>query len=173
MNKGIHKLALASKILLDKEVIQLRQENELLRLKLFWKDHKVDILKQLMQEANQAEDGPHCKCCTCAVSGRIDEGDESIDMKCVFKPWFESHLMSCGLTYQTAAQEGNGVQHMSGDGNFQYDVDTHIHHIVSADWFAWTYGARLWKANSADDPELIKLHSLFERLQRIAHGNDE
>jgi hypothetical protein len=63
MNRGVHKLALVSKLLLDKEVIHLRQENEALRLKLFWKEHNRSELSDRMREANQAHKGPGARVC--------------------------------------------------------------------------------------------------------------
>jgi hypothetical protein len=161
---------------LDKEVIHLRRENEALRLKLFWKDHNRSHLQKLMCEANQADQGPHCSCWYCAVSGRLDEDQEAVRVDCKFKPWFEELLTQCGLTVETGVQIGQEPMgpHMSmDDGNFVYDVDAHFHHLTRDDWFQWTFGARLNKAKSADDPELAKLHTLFVLLDRAIYGENE
>jgi hypothetical protein len=72
MERGVHRLALVSKLLLDREVIQLRAENERLRLELFWRDHNVEQLGKTMAAANQSTKGPRCACLVCAISGRRD-----------------------------------------------------------------------------------------------------
>ena len=176
-NKGIHKLALVSKILLDREVLHLRQENERLRLQLFWKDHARSHLQELMREANQAEEGPRCKCWSCAVSGRIEEGAQPGEAACKFKEFFEARMAQCGLTAVTGVRiDQNPVgSHMSmDDGNQVYNnVDAHFHHLTRDDWWVWTYGARLWKCQSADDPELAKLKALFVLLNEFIYGDDE
>ena len=176
-NKEIHKLALVSRILLDREVLHLRQENERLRLQLFWKDHSIRHLQELMREANQAEEGPRCDCWSCAVTGRIEEGQEPVEAACKFKGFFEALMAQCSLTAVTgveAGQDSVGTHMSMDDGNSVYDnVDAHFHHLIRDDWWVWTYGARLWKCQSADDPELAKLKALFVLLDRFIHGDDE
>jgi hypothetical protein len=56
----VHRLALVPKLLLDREVIQLRGENERLRLQLFWRDHNAKKLSKAMAAANQSTRGPQC-----------------------------------------------------------------------------------------------------------------
>jgi hypothetical protein len=166
MERGVHKLAFVSKLLLDKEVIHLRQENERLRLQLFWRDHDVRRLNEMMASANQSENGPQCTCNVCAVSGRMDEDEFEQNMGCLFKPWFESCLERFGLVAKNEPAS-DGKFHECGGWNRVYDVDSHFHHIGRSDWFLWTYGARLWKAKTADDPELAKLRALFKMLSSI------
>jgi hypothetical protein len=168
----VHKLAPVSKLLLDKEVIHLRQENEALRLPLFWKEHNRSQLRDRMREANQAREGPRGTCLSCAVSERKEDEEETLrwGAACKLKPWFEELLT--GLTTLTGVHLGQEPirSHMSiPDGNFVYDVDAHFHHLTRHDWFTWTYGARLWKARSADDPELAKLHALCVLLDRFIY----
>jgi hypothetical protein len=70
MERGVHRLALVSKLLLDREVIQLRAENERLRLELFWRDHNAKELSNAMASANQSTRGPQCTCYVCALTKR-------------------------------------------------------------------------------------------------------
>jgi hypothetical protein len=63
-------------------------------------------------------------------------------------------------------------RHMSidyDDGGGMYDVDAHFVHLMREDWYAWRYGAHLWKAGSAEDPELAKLHALWALLERFMY----
>ena len=172
MERGMHKLALVSKLLLDMEVIQLRQENEKLRLLLFWKNHNVQRLKEMMASANQSENGPQCYCRVCAVTSRMSEDASEQSMDCLFTPWFEALLDKCGLVavYQTNYERG--VKHECDGWRRVHDVDSHYHHLIGGDWFMWTYGARLWKAQTADDPELAKLHALFKMLEGVIGEED-
>ena len=57
---------------------------------------------------------------------------------------------------------------MDDDGGRMYDVDdAHFLHLMREDWYAWMYGASLWKARSAEDPKLAKLHALCELLDHF------
>ena len=175
-DRSLDRLALVSKIMLDERVIALRKENELLRLQLFWKNHRKSELQKLMGEANQSR--PNCNCLSCAVSGRLDpESSQTLPRgaPCTFKPWFENLLVGCDMTCVTGMGEEESVtQHMSCDcGNWVYNVDAHFHNLARDDWVAWVYGAKLWKAQSANDPELLKLKRLFEVLETEAYGPDE
>jgi hypothetical protein len=176
MNRGTHKLALVSKILLDREVLHLRQENELLRLQLFWKDHCRSHLSELMCQANQADQGPQCRCLSCAVSGRMDDEEETLPLgaACKFKDWFEDLLTQCGLSTETGVQIGQEpIGSQMCDENMVYDVDAHFHHLTRSDWYTWTYGARLWKSQSANSPEIAKLRALFVLLEHVINGENE
>jgi hypothetical protein len=56
------------------------------------------------------------------------------------------------------------------DGGTMYDVDAHFVHLMREDGrYAWRYGALLWKARSAEDPELAKLHALWALLGRFIY----
>lgn len=176
-DRSLDRLALVSKILLDERVVALRQENERLRLQLFWKDHCVSELKQLMQQANISE--PNCHCLACGACGRLDPESRQIlptGSTCTFKPWFENLAAECGLTCVTGVDKemepvGTHVSCMLG--NWVYDVDFHFHHLARDDWVSWQYGAKLWKAKSVNDPEVLKLKRLFEALEVEAYGPDE
>jgi len=166
-DRSLDRLALVSKIMLDERVIALRKENELLRLQLFWKQHCNSELKRLMEQANQS--GPNCSCLSCAISGRADpEGGPILPWgsSCTFKPWFENLLARCDMACVVGVGAEPITQHMSCEcGNWVYNVDAHFHHLARGDWVAWVYGAKLWKAQSANDPELLKLKRLFEILE--------
>ncbi len=144
----------------------LRTQITALKLKLFWKEHCRGQLQDVMQNANQDVNGPDCACLACTVSGRKNEEMDVVDSDCTFKPFFEALLAECGLTVGHC--DGVPVcQHDAEDsGNFIYDVDSHFIHVgAREDWFCFSYGAKLWRATEADDPELHKLVRLFDRLQ--------
>jgi hypothetical protein len=172
-NAYLDRMALISQVLLQPRLLQLRNENEELKLKLFWKDHNQSKLKELMIESNQF--GPQCRCIACAVSGKMEDGQTPLHWSavCKFKPWFEDLLAKHGLTAETGVQADQEPTepHMSMDGkNGVYDVDAHFYHPTSSDWVLWAYGAKLWKAKYVHDIELQKLSALFQSLSEV--GDD-
>jgi hypothetical protein len=153
-------------------VMQLRKKNK--ELQLFWKTHRKSNLQQLMKKANNNSNdpsAPKCTCLSCTVAGRLDKKVAKAlpwGAPCTFKPWFEQLLAEHGLTCAVGVPDGmeSLEPHMSDDcQNGVYDVDAHFHHLTRDDWFTWMYGAKLWKAKSADDPELQKLRRLFEAME--------
>ncbi len=156
---------------LQRETEALKRENEALKLKLFWKEHNDEIMKNAMCWANSADGGPACSCLSCVESGRHESGnlDFADENPCKFKPWFEQvldhHEMSIGrgLPDVPVWVDGSVVD----SGNSVLDDGQHFSNLASQDWFCWTYGSKLWKATSAGDPELAKLESLLHYLDTL------
>jgi hypothetical protein len=171
---AVDKLVTVSKIFADQRVSELLAENRELRLQLFWKDYGVTHLQEAMRNANQKTGGPDCSCLACAVSGRMDSENEARGFECSFKPHFEALLVECGLESLNGGGMAPHMQHMSNSsGNCVYDQDTHLIRIGRDDWFAFTYGSRLFKAVTASDPELLKLRNLFDKLDYDADSDEE
>jgi hypothetical protein len=162
------------KVLLDSRVLELRRENEALKLKLFWKEHGPEQLKAAMRAANGAAGGPGCGCLGCEVSGRheSDHGEMPVKKPCAFKAWFEATLrelemvVAVGLPAGAVWVDGSVVD----SGNDVLDDGAHFTNLGADDWVAWTYGSRLWKAASVRDPELAKLEGLFRTLDAVGGG---
>ena len=163
---GVERLALVSKILFDTRLLELKRENEALKLKLFWKEHNHEIMDNAMYSANQAVGGPACSCLACAVSGRYESepGEVAEKKPCTFKPWFEQvlreHDMSVGHVVDLPRVDGSVVD----SHNDVFDDDQHFTNFAGEDWVWWKYGSKLWKATSVRDPELAKLERLFHYL---------
>jgi len=172
-NRHLDRLALVSRLILDQRVLELRRENEFLRLQQFWKDHSRNQLVQLMVEANRAI--TNCTCMACGVSGRIDDGEAvSFTRQCVFKPWFEARLAASGLNTHVVGLPASSTSTVLSSGAGKHDVtrlfdgaDAHFHHVDGRDDWAdsWTYGVRLWGAKDVRDEELLKLERLFGLLR--------
>ena len=157
-----------SKLFRDARFEELCKENAQLRLQLFWKDHNVQMLKTAMDFANSSDKSPKCNCLNCALCGRMDEDDVYDDAKkCAFTPWFEAKIAECGLTYGYENQESTEQEHMSNKGIYVCNIDCHLvkDPTHDGDWGSFTYGSRLWKAKTVNDPELKKLEKLFELLE--------
>jgi hypothetical protein len=165
--KSLDRLVTVSKIFRDARFEQLCRENAELRLQLFWKDHNDRMLKTVMEKVNK------CNCWQCAVTGRMDKDDGVDDSKkCEFIPWFEEQLITCGITSGNVLKVSVSQHHISGSWNPVWDVDCHLVKIpmIGGDWSAFTYGLKLWKAKTVDDPELKKLEKLFNLLE--AEGDE-
>ena len=185
--QGIERLSLVAKVLMDTRLLELKRENEELKLALFWKEHNPCMLKQAMRQANAV--GPSCACLACIVGGRCDSGtlgyapyqfvqqyDEHTVMtpcdrchiRCQFKPFFEQkieeHDMSVGFGVpgmHLPLWVDGGVVH---DGSAALDDGHHFSNLQRKDWNTFAYGSRLWKAASVTDPDLMKLKRLFHAL---------
>jgi len=149
---GLDRLALVSKILLDSRFLELKRENERLKLSLFWVDHSVNTLKKMMCKANKHPAGPRCRCVSCM--GILDAYDDGItDETCKFKPWFEQVLQEHGMSF--------------GEGFASHD-SVHFHvRAYDVGWYGWVYGAKLWNARSTTDAELSKLRTLFATFRDL------
>jgi hypothetical protein len=145
------------------------EENEDLKLQLFWRDYGVKQLKHAMGLANQKVDrGPDCWCLACDKSGRRDARDTRLSSgePCLFKPYLEALLAECGLVHAPCDFKSIvGHHECDMEGNPVYDLDTHIMTMGGHEnWIAFSYGARLWRARSIHDPELNRLRLLFVKL---------
>ena len=186
--QGVERLSLVAKVLMDTRLLELKRENEELKLKLFWKDHNPSMLKKTMAAANKAEGGPRCACLACIVGGRCVNGTQGFapypfvheydhhfvlsahdrcHLRCQFKPWFEERIRESGMSVRdrpSSVWVDNADGGVVGDGAGVMDDGHHFIHMGRVDWNAWGYGSRLWKASSVADQELGKLKALFETL---------
>ena len=91
--QGVERLSMVSKVLFDSRLIELRRENEALKLeqkrtidavkleqkhkidalklKVFWLEHNDLKLKELLAWVNNCYDGPKCCCEGCYWHGRF------------------------------------------------------------------------------------------------------
>ena len=152
---------------MDARVAELRRENEELHLRLFWKDYSVHKLQEMMRMANCWDNSPRCNCWNCAVTGRKDD-DALVDgnKKCEFIPWFGAKVAACDMISGYILRTSTFSDHVSNPLNGVWDTDCHIIKIpcIGEDFGAITYGSKLWKAKTVNDPELKKLEKLFELL---------
>jgi len=137
------RLALVSKVLCDREAIELRQENErlyqenqVLKLAVFWRDHNIDVLTGAMMITRKY------------YQPGVFNG--------VCNAWIEPILQECGLTVEVVG----GL--LPYRGPQPSELDTHL--VCTSQYMFVAYGTKLWKAKSVDDPELRKLKALFDTL---------
>jgi hypothetical protein len=142
---GVDRLAVVCKVLLDTRVLELRRENEALKLRLFWKEHGPE---QLMRLANGAAGGPGCGCLGCKVSGRGElEFSNVAGTKgegCAFKAWFEQTLRELDMDVAVslpAAAVWVHVKEVDPDRAL-LDDGVHFTNLGADDWVAWTCFSR-------------------------------
>ena len=187
--QGVERLCMVAKVLMDMRLLELKRENEELKLKLFWKEHNPSMLKQAMAAANKGEGGPACSCLACIVGGRCENGtrgyapyanvheydhhfvlsaQDRCHLRCQFKPWFEERIRESGMSVRDRPSsvwlDGADGRVVGDDAGVLYDGH-HFIHMGRVDWNAWVYGSRLWKASSVADQELRRLKSLFHALE--------
>jgi hypothetical protein len=171
---GVDRLSLVSKLLMDMRLLELKSENEDLKLKLFWKEYNPNMLKKNMTSANKVTDGPRCACLACIVGGRCEDGtlgfatyafvnqyDDHVIMspydrchlRCQFKSWFEAKILESGMSVSTYKA--------SVDGDSVRDVGQHFSNLGTGDWNAWVYGS--WVAYKKRNFFARKIFIFFEK----------
>lgn len=151
-------------------LLELQHENEVLKLKLFWKEHGIGELNAAMRLANYVEGGVGCSCLACGRSGRhrCEFGEKAENKPCTFKPWFEQmireHEMSIGPEVPIFV-DGPDVPDVLDDGHHFSNIDRGV-------WIMWEYGSKFWNVTSVCDPELAKLERLFKTLDMVGWCED-
>ena len=170
-------LAMASKVLYERELLALRQENNRLKIELFWSKHNANMVRDAMQCGNTFKpDSPNCRCVICVGIDRATRKKRLPgfdNAPCRFGSWFEAQLKRFGLTFvhdpcETAEREVRDRPELNELTGFVLDVDAHFVNIDGPEWAHFTFGKRLWGASNADDPELRKLSDLITYMQTVA-----
>jgi len=157
MTGQISRLAAVSHVLYEREVLELRgeterqreeierlrQQHQALMLNLFWKEHGVNALNDAAWRVNMDHHN------LARVHG-------------IYRAWIEPILQACGL------EVGLVGGPMPYRGPQESDLDTHL--VCAGPYVFAAYGAKLWKAKSVDDPELLKLKALFDALNNFGDG---
>jgi hypothetical protein len=171
--QGVERLSIVSKVLFDSRLIELRRENEALKLeqkrtidavkleqksridkltlKNFWLQHDGLNLQEHLAMANDSDDGPKCCCRGCYWNGRFfyDSPQKLIlpHVNCTFIPWFENEIVDFELS--------SSVGHST-------EVTTHfaLHDDGQCDFSRW-----LLQIPTCEHPELRKVHDLFSDLR--------
>jgi hypothetical protein len=164
--QGVERLSIVSKVLFDSRLIELRRENEdlkleqkntidKLKLKVFWLEHDGH-LKELLASVNDCQAGPKCCCENCYAVGRFDVYDKRVlyGVDCSFIPWFENEIVDFDMT--------SSVRN-STDVVTQFAVNPNGH-INFSFW--------LRRLRPCRHHELRKVHQLFDWFHRLADLGD-
>jgi hypothetical protein len=160
--QGVERLALVAKVLMDTRLLELKRENEALKLQLFWRDHNPSMLRQAMAAANMVEGGPRCACLACIVGGRCADGTRGFapypvaaeydfqlvmstydrcHLRCQFKPWFEAQIREAGMRVGVdAVQDDNSTSAIWG-GRTGMPLCTGRDCGRRLPWQTWSWGS--------------------------------
>jgi len=172
--QGVERLSIVSKVLFDSRLIELRRENEALRLdqqraidtvkleqkstidklklKVFWLAHDHLKLQEHLAMANDSDEGPKCCCERCYWNGRFSlDPDKRVlrGVNCTFIPWFENEITDFDMT--------------SSIGHYT-EVTTHFGLQEDGECFLARW---LVQIPTCEHPELRKVHDLFSDLRAM------
>ena len=129
------RLAMASKILCDRELIEARQEIESLKVQLFWKNYNVPNLQISIATASVFSQ-QKCDCDMCSEAQRfctefgIDAEAAERKKPCKFRQMFEAKLTELGIVYVECVGDPASVEHPAAEGLYcgsnVLDLDAHI-----------------------------------------------
>jgi hypothetical protein len=151
--QGVERLSIVSKVLFDSRLIELRRENEALRLeqkriidavkleqkstidklklKVFWMAHDHLKLQEHLAMANNSDDGPKCCCANCYWNGRFGlDPDKRVlpGVNCTFIPWFENEITDFDMT-SSVGHYTEVTTHFAMDEDGQIDFARWLLHI--------------------------------------------
>ena len=175
MSHQFSRLSTVCKVLFDAELIALRNENEELRLNLFWTKYSPKKLRSAIKRGNKIMPGipRNCNCFICGQEDRFWGEGIRDDVVCTWKPLFEAKLVELGIGFSDEHASKSLIRH---ECVVVVDCDTHIVNLVDdyplwlenddtyRMWCEFAYGSKLFKATTVNDPELKKLVALFEWL---------
>ena len=177
--QGVERLSIVSKVLFDSRLIELRRENEALRLeqeraidavklkqkhtidklklKVFWLEHNDLQLKHVLAEMNTGYEGPKCYCERCYWGGRFGHSPDQLivpDINCSFIPWFENYIVDFDMTSSVGYSNYVTTHFAIGD---EGDIEL-------SSW--------LLQIRTCEHPELRKVYDLFVHLAALADMDD-
>ena len=157
MSSQIARLTTVAHVLYDREVLELRQENERLKqenselnMKFFWQEYGLKNLHHAMTRVFRRRDFDYIPnnyewirplIESCGLTLVFHRGD--FDYIGEYCEWMRLPIESCGLEKPS--------------------YNTHFVCLDNCNIVA--YDAKLLKAKSVDDPELLKLKALFKVLK--------
>ena len=166
----VDKFLHVAKILTDARLQELVEENQKLKLALFWKTYDLRKLRHLIFEAIQRR--VKCECKSCHFCGQSRECNG--EWECAVTRRFEDIAREHGLSTSVENESMSSIwdpdlgDEMDDDAQIFYSGDVHIVLQSSVtDWVVAGYGEKLNQAKSTEDLELIKLKKLFETLEDL------
>jgi hypothetical protein len=176
---GVDKFPLVAKILVDMRLQELVEENrklkeynDMLELRVFWRTYGIVQLRARITNAIGYSLVDHCNCCSCSWAGKSRQcnGEDECNLKICFERLARKH----GFT--VVGEDGEKFapienEDLEEDEEFNEDLQFFcsgdVHFVMASsvtDWVVLGYGEKLNQAKSIHDPELVKLKKFFEKL---------
>ena len=151
-NGQFARLAVCSHVLYEREIVEQqrviaeqRKEIEALKLVLFWKEYGINQLQRAIVCAGHRR--------------RLLKPTDHLSAEDWYK-WTGPIIKSCGLEIEIFDQQPDQYSAL------QIQIDLDVHFGCRGKYFVVSYGKKLWKAKSVDDPELRKLKAFFHVLHK-------
>lgn len=156
----MERLALCSRVLYDRRILEQQKEIERLKLRVFWLEYGKRALNDAMQCFN--DKFTMCGCLNCIVGGRaLKEDGYDTGGDCTFQEAFEHHLDDHGFIVSNNHIGLVDVPFVEGDCDLG---DVHFVLYGRGDWVHWSFGRQLWSATSVGDPEILKYGRMVDSL---------
>lgn len=173
---GVDKFPLVAKILVDMRLQELLEENrklredkELLELRVFWKSHDMFWFNRFIQDTLQTR----INCPRRGFHTFFNAEPWECTLRLAFKNLAEEHGLSVvpeGDEYYPTSQflDDLSTKLESRDDTWEYDFCTgDVHFVVTSsheEFLVHGYGEKLMQAKSIHDPEVVKLKQFFKTL---------
>jgi len=164
--KGVDLLALVSTAFMDIHFLELKNENERLKLERFWQSYGPDKFSKQLSSFHWRMSLFRCGCVSCVKNNRFEpmapyppdeDEDEWFAIEYANKRWEHCEYLPWFLEFL------DDMERDVGEINFE--------HIFiegdSLEW-SWGYGPKFLNARSVADPELRKLENIFDELYYIS-----
>ena len=150
----------------EERIAALEKEVAGLYLKLFWRDHCPRKLESQVIASSFAAGALRCRCMTCCLSGVSRESfTPGTSPKCQTLEAICALARRFDLTVEDR-RPGSALSRCEMLDEGVYDQDCHLVLVATGGTNFFTYGSRLWKAASVQDPDLQRLAGLFVLLGR-------
>jgi len=154
LTSAMSRLALVSKVLCDRELFELRRVNEKQRLELnalkldmFWREYDISKLRRIIS----------------LVRIHYRTRDNITDD---WTSHIEPIMREFGIVVQiTDDNPTRGILEEPFGEYYMPRSELDVHLTCNRYYTITSYGAKLWKARSVDDPELLKLKALYDDVR--------
>jgi hypothetical protein len=158
------RLALVSKVLCDRELFELRRvierqriEIEELKMEMFWREHDISKMRRIIMLVSI-----HYR-----TRSDVVHSDESSWQQFI-EPILRDFGLEVEITDDPVVRGFLEVPFASGYLQPHSDLDVHL--TCTRNFTIASYGAKLCKAKSLDDPELQKLKALFDDVKEAVNN---
>ena len=157
MSGQFSRLALVSKVLCDRELFELRRVNEkqrqeidALKLELFWREYDISKLRRIISLVR------------IHYSTR-DHITDQTDWALYIEPILREFGMEVQITDDNPTR--GIIEEPFASEYYMPRSELDVHLTCTRHYTITSYGAKLWKAKSVDDPELLKLKALYDDVR--------
>jgi hypothetical protein len=166
----MEKLVLCSKILIDRDYLAIKKENELLRYHLFFMKNPLKDMQCAIRFCNnRMENSPQCRCKGCYYKFRIpcarsEEWDTDVRV-CEFDKWMQNVCGEYNISVQLGVNKGERVNLEDVVFGKSTTSDCHICFLSGYEnWDFFAYGTKVTQCQSiAEAHVFIKFYNFMSQ----------